>query len=581
MNRLAPLRNGPEAVMQTLLVQADAAMTAAKEIEEHLDLAYTGFQVNFVMWALVALVTTSVERLSTQRLTSLQAIVDFVGVDINVKTIPTCDDPIAGMQLTVQHVLQGLQSLKLLQRQPEAQPRVVRNMPEDASLSHCGLRHPETLQVGNTCRPAVGDTGAASARERSVNGSVRLAQQDACRDLRENHRDEKAVQGSVPNPSPLLEEQPVSRRKSPRKPAQSTTPYQHQHNVEEPHSSPCTNQQVSQVSPTRAASKQRSPLPESHASPPTLTCNYTDLLATPPSQRQQRQVFQPTEIFEPFFQSELPAASGPASQACAEAHNNGSASAAALQSAVHTQQPQTAEFDYASVGPAVADIPVQVGAARSHAEQAADAHPGDTQLRSAAGPSATGSALPQTGVVAEAATFQDVMHSTERASEDAAAVPALRAGPPAVQAMLDVPLCSGTKKSNAKEPVQPVPSTGLAASKLVAAAPGGAPAAEPAQPGAEQAEQPDKAPPAPRAVGASFGWRPLGAAPSASTRPSSVVRAPSIATARATGVPVPAAAEVPARMQTVPDPCAAAAPAAHVIAWLSRSGAWLQHRRRL
>lgn len=35
--------------METLLVQADAAKAAAKEVEEHLELAYTGLQVNFVM----------------------------------------------------------------------------------------------------------------------------------------------------------------------------------------------------------------------------------------------------------------------------------------------------------------------------------------------------------------------------------------------------------------------------------------------------------------------------------------------------------------------------------------------------
>lgn len=413
-------------------------------------------------------------------------------------TILTCEDPPAGMQVTVGSVLCAIQSLAHEQTRPEASFHPLRH-PDPRSVNE--LQHLtgvlDAASVGKDCEPVGFESYAACM----VNVASRSA---PVRPPNEHHGPAQTDQANGPAyedaPEPLTRQQCASPTEPPIQLQPHTTP----NHLHQPQLSALAQGPVNAVSPSPTPTRHPSLRPNGHASPPILTCQITDLHATPPSQRQQRQTFPETEVYEPFFPSQMAAVPKPVAQGCVDTPGPGAAvEGCTKRVSQHTAtEPRSVAIGIAGGPSALVNEAGSHAVAKSHDLQQLQLH---AQQAAAADGNET-----HFGMTAAVAAQQGVEHRNHTAAPAAAASAHSSPVMPAEQSS------SASKASPCPQPADSMPAKCLTASKLVPT-----PAAAMAMPPPSTLVafgQSGQVPAVPRAVGASFGWRPLGAMPASSKR---------------------------------------------------------------
>eukprot|EP00892_Ulva_mutabilis_P000838 jgi/Ulvmu1/10755/UM068_0045.1 len=278
MENVAPLSDRPCVAIEALLGHAEIATRAATDLESHLKLAYSG----------------------------IQAIVDVLGLSISVMSIPVSADPTGKMQFVVDSVVASIQSLSAQRFEPHKDPSF-----EEAkhdSLQELNRMHDICVDSDPAHFNYVGDGAVWDQRQavcdelNKMPTAAQLPERQAA-PVSSGHGVDNAAASALAS-DPALGDHRVHPAASPSTAQPHRSPDDHDRSMPAHHSSAAVKDGAAETtSPMRP-----DPRLCTHASPPALTCNFPDFLATPPSQRQQRQTFPPTEVFMPFFGSQLPPA---------------------------------------------------------------------------------------------------------------------------------------------------------------------------------------------------------------------------------------------------------------------------------
>ena len=427
----------------------------------------------------------------------VQAVVDFLGLKIDVAPISFCSDPSGRMHHVVRSVMSRIQLLvphsKTLLEQSLAVPEYLHDRPTHV----CERARPDFASLASEPQQQMSEAGTPWV-EISANFTSAVRDAKGCEGPCVSGDGGMPAQKSVAAPDRSSMEQAVIATPDHRSELHVTpcSPSNRHETQEAPYASPATRGGAMMVSaPIRASSQTHM-----HSSPPTLTCNFPDLLATPPSQRQQRQTFPETEVFVPFFGAQLPGDSGiPAGALLAgpgQCTNKPANDAAATDLATNTV---TAVPEYGLTHPTTDRSDQAWGCEGVAPEEARGCHANTTRQ-----PQSERAAPPLTisaPVTVEAASIE-------------AAYGSLRSNQPApdlaAAATMEV-----SKTHCATEPGQrPMPLVCVPQHKPTAKPPP-APllAASAADCGRGLAAS------VPHALGGSFGWRPLGARPAVAKHP--------------------------------------------------------------